>query len=271
MGYDEVNMTVIEKNARDCAVIEKLLRLTHPPVALKLVRHGDEVPADAYMPYEAEGKHLALCQAFALSRRNGVTVYMRREDHWCWNPLIAFGHVKCESPADPGFDIICKTIGIKDAETAVKFVASFVKLPYGEHEGILTAPLCSADFTPDLWLIYCGNGQLRTILRAVKTQTGSLLKSEFDALDSCMYSVIPPVLEGEYRITLPDPGEYERALTDVSNIIFSVPAAKFQEFLAGAEQLSGMGLGEGSLRMEMKDDFARPPFYNALFEIWGLH
>ena len=136
--------------------------------------------------------------------------------------------------------------------------------------GFLTAPLSKAAFEPDIWLIYCNNGQLRTILRAVKTQTGELLRSEFDALDSCLYSVIPPLLTGDYRITLPDPGEYERALTDENTIIFSVPAAKFNEFIAGAELATEHHFKNSELYMEMKEDFSRPPFYNEVFKAWGL-
>ena len=247
-----------------------MLGLRYDPIALKLVEAGGFVPATAYKPKEDSGKHIALCQAFALSRRNGLTVYMRKEDHWCWNPLIAFGHVKCQERDDPGFDIICRTIGITDKVAAEEFVSAFDKFPPGKYDGILTAPLSKAEFEPDLWLIYCDNGQLRTILRAVKSQTGKLLKSEFDALDSCLYSVLPPIKTGEYRITLPDPGEYERALTDVNTIIFSVPACRFGEFLTGAKLLCDAHKANKDFFMEMKEDFARPPFYNDLFGLWGL-
>ena len=268
---DELAGVVLGLDNADCLkIINELLGLRYEPVALRLVEAGGDVPADAYRPKDDGGKHLALCQAFALSGRNGMTVYMRKEDHWCWNPLIAFGHVKCRERGDPGFDIICKTIGIADPAAAEEFVGAFETLPFGKYDGILTAPLSKADFPADVWLIYCNNGQLRTILRAVKTQTGKLLKSEFDALDSCLYSVIPPIKTGEYRITLPDPGEYERALTDENMIIFSVPAARFDEFLAGAKCLVEARMANNSLHMEMKEDFARPPFYNELFSLWGL-
>jgi uncharacterized protein (DUF169 family) len=260
----------LSANKNHSEIIGNLLGLRYEPVALKLVEAGGEIPAKAYKPKEDKGRHLALCQAFALSRRNGMTVYMRKEDHWCWNPLIAYGHVKCEAKDDPGFDIICKTIGIKDRAAAEEFVGAFEKLPLNKYDGILTAPLCKAEFEPDLWLIYCDNGQLRTILRAVKTQTGKLLKSEFDALDSCLYSVIPPVKTGEYRITLPDPGEYERALTDENTIIFSVPSQRFEEFLNGAKALIGAHMTNKDFHMDIKEDFPRPPFYNELFELWGL-
>jgi uncharacterized protein (DUF169 family) len=262
-------MTHSEKNLEQYAILNELLRLQYPPVAVKLVETGGEVPEHAYGA-GGDGRRLALCQAFALARRDGKTVYMRRENHGCWNPLIALGHVKCESADDPGFDLICSVIGVNDAAAAKRFVAGFPRLPAGKYEGVLLAPLDRAEFCPDIWLVYCDNGQLRTILRAVRGQTGELIKSEFDALDSCMYSIVPPLLNGDYRITLPDPGEHERALTDNNKIIFSVPQKRFEEFINGARQMSASPFGGSVLHREMNLDFPRPPFYDDLFSLWGL-
>jgi len=263
-------MDALTINKANYAIIDELLDLKYEPVALKMVEPGGYVPATAYKPKEDSNKHIALCQAFALARRDRKTVYLRKEDHWCWNPLIAYGYLKCEEKGDPGFETICRTTGIKDAEAAEAAVSAFEKLPLGKYEGILLAPLSNADYEPDLWLTYCDNGQLRTILRAIKTQTGKLLKSEFDPLDSCMYAVIPSLKTGEYRITFPDPGEYELALTDASTVMFSIPAPKFDEFLAGAKRLIDTHTTNKAFTMKMKEDYPRPPFYNELFSAWNL-
>ena len=177
--------------------------------------------------------------------------------------------VKCNR-GDPGFNEICKVIGIKDAVKAADFVENFPRLPFGKYKGILTSPLAKADFEPDILLVYCINSQLRTLLFAVKNQTGKMLDSSFDPIDSCVYSVIPPLLEGNYRITLPDPGEYERALTSENDIIFSVPKQRINELFTGIEELLTRGMTNDSFRMTMKDDFSRPEFYNTLFSLWGL-
>jgi uncharacterized protein (DUF169 family) len=261
-------MNTLSVNAETQRILNELLFLREPPLALKLVAVGETVSESAYRPI-AQGKHLALCQAFALARRKGKTIYMSKESHWCWNPLIAFGHVKCEEKGDPGFETLCGVTGIADPKASEEYLRSFPKLPYQKYDGLLIAPLDRADFTPDLLLIYCDNGQLRTILMAAR-RSGQLVKSEFDALDSCLYSVIPPLQTGEYRITLPDPGEYERALTDKHTIIFSIPAAKLDEFLGFAQELLDAGTNDRSFRPEMEADFARPPFYNEVFAAWGL-
>jgi hypothetical protein len=49
---------------------------------------------------------------------------------------------------------------------------------------------------------------------AIKNMTGQLVSTQLDAIDSCMYSCVLPLKTGEYRVTLPDVGEYERAGAD---------------------------------------------------------
>ena len=66
-----------------------------------------------------------------------------------------------------------------------------VEMPHlepGIYKGILTSPLATAEFEPDAIIINCRNAELRTILFAIKTQTGTTMKTEFDAIDSCSYT-----------------------------------------------------------------------------------
>lgn len=259
---------MLKNNENHQKKLNELLELRYPAVALKMVEDESVVPASALRPAEQTGRHIALCQAFALARRQGKTVYMRKQDHWCWNPLITYGAVECRRGTEP-FKLISSLMGISDPDKADDFVDSFPKLPLGKYAGVLISPLDKADFKPDITLIYCKNDQLRLILMAVNSQTGEMLDSSFTALDSCVYSVIPPFLEGQYRITLPDPGEYERALTAEDDIIFTVPVQREEEFYKGVDfQLQKFSRGD--FYFMMKDDFARPPFYNTLFEAWGL-
>lgn len=251
------------------ALLQEVVGQRYDAMALRLIRAGEPVPDQALRPWEQNGQHLALCQAFALARRGGQTVYMRKEDHWCWAPLIAFGAVECLADSD-AFQKICEMIGIVDAAKARDFVANMPRLPLGQYEGILVAPLAKAAFAPDAVLINCSNAQLRTLLLGVKSQTGDVVESSFDPLDSCVWSIVPALQRGVYRITLPDPGDYARALTDENDIIFTVPACRLEELRAGLEWQRGRGMVHASFQMDMKNDFARPSFYNALYRQWGL-
>lgn len=258
---------MIERNAENLGKLIRLAGLRYPAIALKMVEDEAIVPENAMRPVENLGKHISLCQAFAFARRQGKIVYMRKEDHWCWNPIITYGMIDEETAAKPFRQASGYNGG--DASKADAFIASFPKLPAGKYTGILLAPLDKADFEPDVTLIYCKNDQLRLLLMAIDSQTHAMLDSSFTPLDSCTYCVIPSMLSGNYRITLPDPGEYERALTADDDIILTVPHVREEEFYKGVEYQTAKGDRNSFYKM-MKEDFERPPFYNMIYEAWGM-
>lgn len=238
-------------------------------MALKMIRNTSEVPDGALYPLRDMGQHMALCQAFALSRREGRTVFMQKQDHWCFGPLVGYGHVEMKK-GSAAFNELLPVIGIFDPEAAARFIENSPHLPVGEYCGILTAPLETADFEPDAIVINCRNAELRTILMGIKTQSGTTMKTEFDAIDSCVWGIVPALLSGEYRVSFPDPGDFQRAGTCEDDVILTVPKAKFGEFDRALDALNMMGLCHSSFNIGMEYDFARPPFYNRMFKEWGL-
>jgi uncharacterized protein (DUF169 family) len=246
--------------------LEKLLLLRTSPIAVKMLEKEADIPEEAVRPKRDRGYHLAQCQAFALTRRKGETIAMLKEDNWCWAPLVGYGLV-------PPFDE--KTISpmiyiVENMEAAKKMLKTFPRLEHGKYIGILSAPLKTASFKPDLVLVYSNTAQLRSMLMAIKYKKGNLVKSEFDPIDSCVYSVVPIMQNGEYRITLPDPGEYERAMAGEGEIILSVPADKLDELVTSLKFFEEIKLGYTHLNMEMRPDFPQPEFYKELFKVWGL-
>lgn len=245
-------MTTLDEYHRCGEDLERLLLLRTSPIAVKMLEKEEDIPEGAIRPKKDYGYHLAQCQAFAMTRRQRVMVAVLKEDNWCWAPLMGYGLV--ENPHDPFVD-----------EHAL-----FPCLDYGKYIGIVSAPLKTASFEPDLVLIYSNTAQLRSILSVVKFQEKSLVKSEFDPIDSCIYSVVPVLLNGQYRITLPDPGDYERAMAGEDEIIFSVPKNKIVELVTGLRQMDERKQGYMYHTMVMRPDFPRPEFYIKLFEKWGL-
>ncbi len=251
------------KNLRD------MLILRYEPIAIKMIRSEEEIPADAIDPRKERGEHLAFCQALAMTRRDKKKVYMDKYSHWCWNPLIGLGLVECKEGSE-SFEVVCRNLGMADLDAARKFFAKFPRLEYGEYIGTVMAPLSCCTFEPDLVLIYANNAQLRSMLWAVKYMTGKIVETQMDAIDSCIYSCVPPMLSREYRVTIPDPGEYERGCADENEIIFSVPGERVEELVKGLEFFRSIKLGYADFSKEMKFNFARPPFYNELYALWEL-
>ncbi len=250
--------------------IEQYLRLKTSPVAVKFIQNEDEIPTYAVRPKRDTGKHLAQCQAFAMSRREGKTVAVLKEDQSCWAPLISYGLIDSSviDTEKPEYDLQLKGTlqwikGLADALPA---------LEKGKYIGVLSAPLTTAKFEPDAVMIYSNNGQLRSMLMALKfmPEAEYSVESDIEPFDSCVYSLVPVLLNGKYRVTFPDPGEYERAVVDEDKVIFTMPVNRLDEFVEALKKLEQRGLGYTGLKKIMQPDFPRPDFYNEIFKAAGL-
>jgi uncharacterized protein (DUF169 family) len=228
--------------------LERLLILRTSPVAVKMLEKEEDIPAGAYRPKRDKGVHLAQCQAFALSRRDKVTVAMLKEDHWCPAALMAYGLV--ERPA-------------------VRTGHPYDSFEFGKYVGILTAPLKKATFKPDVVIIYSNTAQLRSLLLSMKIEDLHLVNGHFFP-PSCAYAVVHVMLTGHYWAVLPDPGEYQRALTGEDEMMFGVPADKMERLLSGLKQGESKDFSYAGHNMLMMVDFPHPDFYKKMFKGWGL-
>ncbi len=230
--------------------LERALLLRSSPIAVKMLKSEADIPAGAFRPKKDKNKHYAQCQVFSLSRRDRLTVAMLKEDNWCLGPLLAYGLV--DTPGSQGGNPSMQ----------------YKRFEYGKYIGILTAPLKSAVFEPDLVLIYSDTNQLRDMLLSLKEEEKPKVRSNFFPI-SCAFCITNPILDNEYWINLPDPGEYVRALTQPGEMIFSIPIPKLTEFLEGLREFYKESMFAHE-QMMMDSDFPQPDIYIKMFEAWGL-
>jgi len=248
--------------------LEQMFKLRSLPIAIKFFEKAEDVPAEAIFPKRDMNCHMAVCQAFSYARMKGKTIAMKKEDHWCWNPLIGYGAVEC-LPGQPQFDEVIKYISIPDPKKAAAFFEKFPRLPMNKYECIVIAPLANATFEPDVVCIYADTAKINHMIRCIKYATGDYVRSIFDGIDSCIYCTVPSFTENEYRVTLPDPGDRERARARDDEIILTVPGKRMEEFMDAVEENDRhMGFNDKLFNIDLH--FARPPFYDKLFDIWGL-
>lgn len=248
--------------------LEQAYKLRTFPLAIKFFEKAADVPEGVRFPLRDLGKHMALCQAFSYARMKGMALALTTADHWCWNPLVGYGNVECV-PGQPQFDEIVKYIGIPDKAKAQAFFAKFPRLPLGKYEAVAIAPLKRSPFVPDVVTLYAEPAKVNDMCRNIKSAIGDHFTSVFDGIDSCIYCTVPSFLHNEYRVTLPDPGERERARTRDEEIILTVPGQRLEEFF-GCLRLGSPFSGFSDAMLDCELDFPRPPFYNNLFEMWGL-
>ena len=229
--------------------LETGLVLRTSPIAVKMLEKESDIPKEAFRPVRDGGYHIAQCQAFSMSRREGKTVAMLKEDNWCPTPLLAYGIG--EMPAS-GF-----------------FGESFMRFETGKYIGILTAPLKSASFMPDVIMIYMNPAQLRGAILPLTFGSKEKITTEL-VLPSCGHAVVDPIKTGNYTVVLPDPGEYQRGLATEDEMILSVPQQKIESFMTSLKR-GGKMYSHRDQFMSMKPDFEQPQFYKDMFKSWGIH
>jgi uncharacterized protein (DUF169 family) len=233
--------------------LEKILQLKTSPISVKMLEKEEDIPQGAVRPEKDRGIHLAQCQAFAMSRREKETIAMLKADNWCPGPLMAYGLVE-RPPVPQG----------SSAE-----YTPYDSFQYGKYIGIITAPLITANFDPDLVIIYSNTTQLRGLLLTMNNEERRLINSYFFPW-SCAYSVVNPILTGQYWIVLPDPGEYERALGSEDEIMFSIPKNRLDRFISDFRQAQSGFWGYARFHPIMQHDFPQPEIYRKMFQTWGI-
>jgi uncharacterized protein (DUF169 family) len=245
-------MTAIAEFNHYGELLEKLLKLSTSPIAVKMLEKETDIPQGSFRPKKDKGYHLAQCQAFAMSRRENATVAMLKEDNWCPGAVIAYGLVQI--PDNPQ----ARRSNNGDA------------FPFGKYIGILTAPLKTAVFNPDVVIMYSDTNQLRNLLLAMKQEERPAVSGHFFPF-SCASAVVTPLIRDQYTVSLPDPGEYARALTLAGEMMFAMPAHKLGSLVNDLSQYKSTGDGyaheSGPL---MRPDFPQPDLYKKIFEGWGM-
>ncbi|MFC1840004.1 DUF169 domain-containing protein [Thermodesulfobacteriota bacterium] len=250
-GQQEASpMTTLDEYHEYGEDLERILMLRSSPIAVKMLEKEEDIPKDAIRPKKDRGDHLAQCQAFAMSRRDGVTVAMLKEDHWCPTAVMAYGLVK-------------------KPESVESWSHPYDCFEYGKYIGIVTAPLKSTTFLPDVVITYGKPAQLRGLLLSMKVKDVPEVKHHFFP-PSCGWSVVNPIKDGKYWVVLPDPGEYQRALTEEGDLMFSVPRIKMPEMMAGLRQNEHGPFSYRDHQMFMQTNFPLPGFYKEMFKSWGM-
>ena len=264
MGSTETPQAALNTYGAD---LEKMLSLQTYPIAIKMLQNESEIPRGAVRPKKDKGEHYAMCQVFGIARRQGTTMAIFIEDHWCFEPVISYGLVE---PPQDYLDGFTNSFFIADKEAAAKHAREMTRLPVGKYAGMVVGPLKTANFVPDLTMIYSNTAQLRHLLFSLRYLNGTQVTSTIDPIGSCVHSVVPSLLKGECAVTVPDPGDYERANAQDDEMILTVPAKRLKELMDGIYHFEKSGMGFRRFAYSVQPNFQQPPFYKEYFKKWGL-
>ena len=245
--------------------IEMQIRPKSYPIAVRMLKSEMDIPLEAKRPKKDFRACMSTCQCFALSRTQGITVAQLFEDNWCPEPVIGFG---LRDPPQYFLDGYNRyPDGVASPEAGANWAREFPRLKTGEYIGILSAPLTTASFEPDVAVIYCDSAQLLRLLLGVAYKDGRDVHSVLSGHAACVYAVVPAFLSGKCHVAVPCRGDRGRAGAQDDEMIFSVPKGKIGDLALGLEQ---DGTGSIPTRFSMKPEYELSPSYAELARLMGM-
>ena len=247
--------------------LEKRLQLKTFPLALKMLAREGDIPEGTIRPKRDLHLHLALCQGLAMSRREGASVAMLKEDMWCYAPVIALGFAQPPEYYLEGHMGFPSRVG--SLAVARKLANAFPRLEYGKYVGVVSAPLKAANFEPDLVVIYCNSAQLMSLLSGAKYREGHLVTSKLDPSAACVQCTVPVLQSGDCQVSVPCLGDRRRAMAQDDEMIFSVPKERLENLILGLRHSDEIGNGF-PINFEMRPDYPLPEGYVKMGGMLGM-
>jgi uncharacterized protein (DUF169 family) len=198
-------------------------------VAIKLCASADEVPAEALIPSRDLGHRILPCHALARARRMGQTVAVGPDDSQCPYGEIVLGF----APAAKGYQEGWVTEYLTTKEAAAKTAAEIARLEHGKYAYLLTAPLATASFTPDMIAIYCDGAQLMRLIQGALRGKGGAVTSKCMGAFGCSRTIAWTLISNECHYHIPGGGERMSALTQDHEVVFAAPMDKVDGLLEG--------------------------------------
>lgn len=245
--------------------LEQHLRLKTHPIAIRLLRDGDEPPVGFLRPLRDLGHRLSLCQGFQMTRREGTTLAMLVEDNWCPEPVIGYG---LAVPPDFFLDGSNRfPLDVATREAGRVFAEEMPRLPLGCCTGILAAPLASTPYIPDVIMVYGQPAQISTLLLAGEYRDGHNLPCSLSSHAACVYGVVPVLLSNRSHVALPCRGDRYAAMAGDDEMIITVTREELRGLLSALDKLeSGQVFAKG---YRIFPEYPLPKSYQEMIEIMG--
>ena len=233
---------------------------THP-LAIKLLRREDGIPEGAKSPVRDYGVPFSLCQALALSRKEGLTIVLDKNSQSCPIALAGLGFVRPEEFLNGNYRLAPTN---QSPEARKKIAGSLPRFPFGKYQHILISPIKTASFDPDVIVFYGSGAQVMRMIQAAVFSSGKGLTSMATGSGGCLLPIVASMLEEECKFAVPGNGDRRLGLVADGDLGFGMPRERFEEVTNGLK-LSQEGkqtypISPGYLKLE----YQLPPSYGAL-------
>jgi uncharacterized protein (DUF169 family) len=196
--------------------IYKKFNFEKPPVGVK------------FLPSRPEGmeqldKSMALCEMINEAQQRRTPFYITKDNEDCAGAMI-LGMI-APSPHAGGGELGVKWGIYQEARVNERLVVDSPKVPLGNINCVIFAPLEHITFEPDLLFLVANISQAEIVLRAMSYTTGEIWSSKAISGGACAYLFAYPYLSGKvnYVTTGLTLGLKGRRVYPEGLLLFSIP------------------------------------------------
>jgi len=218
--------------------MELLLRLKSFPIAFKLLKKKEML---SEIPFLRRMDHrVALCQLITIVRTFDWTVGADLDDFiFPMCPSILGLTDLPEVYKDGTFRSIVWT---KTREDGRKYENSIPRIPLGEYEAVVLAPLVYNPFDPDMVLIYANPAQMMLLINSLQFEDYEVMEFFCVGEGSCSDAIARCYLRGKPSLTIPCYGERRYGHAQDDELVMALPAGMMEKALRGMEALYKRGI-----------------------------
>ena len=243
------------------------LKLSSPPVAVKMLPKGQEPPVPAKYPVRDYKKKLVLCQAWAIARRDGETLCLQYEDMRCAPSILAMGFKPPISYFTEGH--LCLNRYTRTLEAGVRMEAAMPKFPHPKYGSVLLSPLTNCAFDPDVIFLSGNSAQIMRMVHAALYHEGGRISYSTDGRLACADLIVTPINNPGCYVVLPGHGSRRLAHTkdDEMAFTFNCTPEWIEQIREGLARTHEAGL-RYPVRVHLDYEAVFPQQYDDLFTLW---
>ncbi len=244
------------------------LKLATLPVAVKMLRQGEDPPVPAKFPQKNYKKKMVLCQAWAIAKRHEEHICLRYEDMRCAPSVLAMGF----KPPIPYFTEghLCWQRYNKTLEAGARTEALMPRFAYHTYEAVLFSPLNLCSYEPDAIFLAGNPAQIMRLVHAALYRDGGRLNYSTDGRLACADLIVTPILTPGFYVVLPGHGSRRLAQTkdDELAFTFTYSPERIEQLREGLIKTHEAGL-RYPVRIHLDYEVVFPEQYDRLFTLWG--
>jgi MtaA/CmuA family methyltransferase len=237
------------------------------PVAIRMLKTGEEIPEKARRPARDFKKLSMNCQVIDMSRRYGWMIALTREDHICSLGITALGFDTPTHLYNSG--TLCEGMYTETREAGQRSEAAVDKFQPGEYHCLLVSPLDRATYEPHLVVIYANPAQVMRLVQASLWRRGGKMTAAFGGRISCSETIVTTMKTGEPQVILPCSGDRIFGQTQDHEMAFTIPWQKMEEIVEGLRGTHAGGI-RYPITQFMEYEAKLPPKYMEVNRLWDV-